>query len=1170
MATQNSTRPNEIEEWRLVDYLITSVTNTATGVSFEECHSNRPRDKYFIGNLSPREENQISLSRTDYLQKISPSAFGAEFRLKPGTESATIEVKLSWDLYYRVFPTYEQQRDLTQPNEEINDESADIENGTDDADETNSDQTILDNAHERRRGRRQREDLFIRFKKIKCLAFGTISFELQPDGEWRMNNTNLEQSLHTEIGRALDIISEDDDRLRLRVAGQLFTIQVEDLESPTRYYGAFEGFTIGADNQWHWQVVSRVYSANSQSNDFVLSIQFVNDSPDSESKTVEPYIFNTNAEFKFRDDIIIPFELDLAPQNFRYKRTMVGKGFNCGLAFKDGVYYTDHTPRHIQYRYITNDDPEAKFSDLSKDPIPVLKLILSKMREYLNEWDHFDREWSNEFGSEEWNLNYRADYLRDREQFEAEIQRFEQGLGLIMADPEILLAFTLSNESFRRAGLAVDGTPKKVKWRLFQIVFMVSQIPGIAALNPKYEDQFAGEREFVDIIYFPTGGGKTEAYLAVLVFHCFYDRLRSKTAGVTCWIRFPLRLLTLQQTQRLADIIGTTEIIRLEQSDVRLNGPRVEPFSIGYYVGTEATPNKIYIPPSGGNANLNPDLITARDPQARQKWKRIVLCPACKTPTVSVEFIESTVSVLHKCSNTSCRFPGGVIPIYIIDTEIYRHLPSVIVGTIDKLAIVGMQRNVAMFFGKVDGYCETHGFYNDVCVQDECKDKKLLKKSPPLGISGPTLFLQDELHLLNEGFGTFDSHYESFVRYLLKHNDSRHILKMIASSATIEKYQRQVEHLYGKQQSQARIFPGIGPTLEGSFYATTLKHPQRIFVGILPHNKTLFNSVLEIIEYYHGVINNLLNYPTAINPYGGSYVPNSQEWNDILNWYSTSLGYFLAKKELEQIHADIETDINPTFFNAGIRQVDVYELTSDTTTGEVAKTLEILEMKRLMTDAQKTVLATNMISHGVDIDRLNFMFFYGMPRKNAEYIQASSRVGRSHVGIIFDCLHPIRERDQSHYAYFEKYHEYLGQLVEPVAINRWSGVGLRRTLPGLFMGVILQIMANRETTIQRKSYRYLNTITRKINSREITKEEIKRLLKNAFEADIAADPRNADFITKIDTLVDQYFSKILSPSNMSETVGDALYPRPLTSLRAIDDPVEVTINNLGQEWLNKS
>ena len=102
-----------------------------------------------------------------------------------------------------------------------------------------------------------------------------------------------------------------------------------------------------------------------------------------------------------------------------------------------------------------------------------------------------------------------------------------------------------------------------------------------------------------------------------------------------------------------------------------------------------------------------------------------------------------------------------------------------------------------------------------------------------------------------------------------------------------------------------------------------------------------------------------------------------------------------------------------------------------------------------------------MISHGVDVDRLNAMVFYGMPQQNAEYIQASSRVGRSHAGVVFTCLHPARERDQSHYSYFVKFHEYLGQLIEPVAINRWSKFSVQRTLPGLFMAVLLQVIANR-------------------------------------------------------------------------------------------------------------
>ncbi len=175
-------------------------------------------------------------------------------------------------------------------------------------------------------------------------------------------------------------------------------------------------------------------------------------------------------------------------------------------------------------------------------------------------------------------------------------------------------------------------------------------------------------------------------------------------------------------------------------------------------------------------------------------------------------------------------------------------------------------------------------------------------------------------------------------------------------------------------------------------------------------------------------------------------------------------------------------DVNPNLERDGdsLRPLDIHQLTGGTSTAEVTRSLESLEQQATPNSVADAVLATSMVSHGVDVDRFNGMIFYGMLRQNAEYIQASSRVGRSHVGIVFNCLHPARERDQSHYTYFKKYHEFLGQLVEPVAINRWAKFSINRTLPGLFMGILLQLLANRSGIKNPNSYYMLDFVKQKI------------------------------------------------------------------------------------------
>ena len=366
-------------------------------------------------------------------------------------------------------------------------------------------------------------------------------------------------------------------------------------------------------------------------------------------------------------------------------------------------------------------------------------------------------------------------------------------------------------------------------------------------------------------------------------------------------------------------------------------------------------------------------------------------------------------------------------------------------------------------------------------------------------------------------------------------------------------YERQVEHLYGKSRSLARVFPGTGPTLRSSFYAQTENYPQRIFVGILPHNKTIFNSVLEIIEFYHRILQVQARNRSEVNPYAGSSIPGEQDWNNIMDLYYSSLTYFLSSRDLGSIKNDIESHINNTkFSNEGLNPVQIKELTGGTSTDEVTRILEQLESFHSPDDAHESVLATNMVSHGVDVDRFNCMIFYGIPRQNAEYIQASSRVGRAHIGIIFCCFHPIRERDQSHYSYFNKYHEFLGQMVEPVAINRWSAYGIDKTLPGLFMATVLQILSNREDNINRNSYYMLDKISQMYQSRGIDKTEIKNILKNAFRAGIPDDERNTKVERKIERAIDIYFDNISNPGTEAIFLSDALIPRPMRSLRDID------------------
>ncbi len=938
-------------------------------------------------------------------------------------------------------------------------------------------------------------------------------------------------------------------------------VPAEALESEIAYAEFLAGLSVPVAPAWSWALGASLRPADDEE-EHILALDATNVSRvDTRSWHSEGFFFDVKLTFSFADAEVLPFELDAAPRSFRYDRYLWGRGFNCGVvrSLPGGghpVFETTNVPVYAQSRYSTNTEPPAPFKELGADPVPTLKRILRAMKEYESRWTESRMRFTSDDAA--WDERHGAEYDRDHGLFSAETERFERGCRLIEENRDARLAFELTNQAFALGG-------EKTAWRLFQIVFIVSQVPGICALANG--DQTATpDRSIVDIVYFPTGGGKTEAYLGVVAFHCFFDRLRGKTAGVTTWTRFPLRLLTLQQTQRVADIMGVAELIRRAHPDPRLSGRDVDGFAVGYFVGLEGTPNEL-TPPRAGEPP-DPNWSIANDSDARQRWKKIVRCPACRTTTVRVDFDSDAVRLIHRCLNPGCKFPGGVLPVHVVDNEIYRFLPAVVVGTIDKLAGLGNQRKLSLVLGHVTGRCAKHGYYAAKCCQKDCTDARHLRRGPPPGLSGPTLFVQDELHLLKEGLGTFDGHYETFLQTLLESHGQNAPVKILASSATIEAFDRQVLHLYGRQ---ARVFPGLGPTLGESFYARTLDKPQRLFVGVLPHNKTIFNAVLELFQYYHEEIETLLRLPAAApSPFDGKTRPATADWGRLLDPYVTSLGYFSATRELSSLRTDLDAAVSVDLQHAGFHPLRLAELSGSTSTDSVTKILELLELAHPGDVAPpNAILATSMISHGVDIDRLNCIIFYGMPKQNAEYIQSSSRVGRSHVGIVFTCLKPARERDRSHFAYFTKYHEFLGQLIEPVAINRWSKFSMQRTIPGLFMGVLLQHIARLSGQENPNRFYMVDFVKKMISEGSVRADDFLPMLEQSYLTQRSTGPRAAAVEAEIGVYVRRFLDQILGAGGQVTFVSDALVPSPMRSLRDVDEQIDIELDTNGNMWASK-
>ena len=431
---------------------------------------------------------------------------------------------------------------------------------------------------------------------------------------------------------------------------------------------------------------------------------------------------------------------------------------------------------------------------------------------------------------------------------------------------------------------------------------------------------------------------------------------------------------------------------------------------------------------------------------------------------------------MHHC--TSCKRD---LPVYVVDTEIYRYLPSVVVGTLDKLAMIGLSDRFGALLGDVDCECTLHGFGRGM----KCHERRapghprgtIVPLSSPLYDPSPTLEILDELHMVDEELGAFAGHYEGMLAVAQQEltrrqrSDGRAVrMKIVCTTATIEGEDRQCEHLFGLPSV---VVPLPGPTLRGSFY-WQLRHdqPLRRFVGVLPHRATSEQTMARILQSLHRSMRRLQRTGKTALP-ALTHISDA-EFSELVDLYRVSLTYVTSLVDFGKLRRTMESQVNEHIRSLGLEELKVRELSGDTAFDDVRATLEDLQRREGETDA---VIGTSMMSHGVDIDRLNVMLFSGMPKAMAEYIQASSRVGRTILGVVFMIFNPVRERDRSHFRYHAKFHEYLERMVEPVAINRWSRYAARKTMPGLLMAQFLQV-GNRDYWESGGAPRHLHDLTR--------------------------------------------------------------------------------------------
>ena len=617
-------------------------------------------------------------------------------------------------------------------------------------------------------------------------------------------------------------------------------------------------------------------------------------------------------------------------------------------------------------------------------------------------------------------------------------QRIIDGIELLQTDADTRKAFAWMNRAMLEQQLHYDLTanhrriwkanagvlsleepyivpdasnPPKGKglWRPFQLAFILMNLRSIAQ-----RDCLA--RAVVDLIWFPTGGGKTEAYLGLTAFTIFRRRLLDiHDSGTTVLMRYTLRLLTTQQFQRAASLICACELIRRE-NETCLGTTRI---SIGLWVGRTVTPNKNAEAASALNALLK---------NGKPNPFVVLTCPWCGAGMGAVQldnsyrgkgYRKNGNQVVFRCEDPKCEFRDSRgLPLLVVDEAIYEQRPTLLIGTVDKFAMLPWNPDAHRLFG-IDNLAP---------------------------VSPPDLIIQDELHLISGALGSMVGMYEGTIDALCchKHDGKRLPAKIVASTATICHAPEQVHSLYARK---VFLFPPQGLRTGDSFFADEDKEREgRLYIGVF--GSALSSHVTAQIRVMAALLQAVKCEPASVA-------------KEALNPYWTLMAYFNSLRELGHaatlIRADIREYLNAVWDRLSIRKPvkdssdpDLrrfinrdLELTSRIQSSDITDVLQQLFNPYPGTDDRRPVdvcLATNMIQVGLDVPRLGLMTVVGQPKTTSEYIQATSRVGRSAEGpgLVVTVFNPGKPRDRSHFEHFRSYHQSIYRWVEPTSVTPFA------------------------------------------------------------------------------------------------------------------------------------
>lgn len=876
-----------------------------------------------------------------------------------------------------------------------------------------------------------------------------------------------------------------------------------------------------------------------------------------------------------------PLRLDRVEPSYRFRDHLEypAIGLNCGVdAQTEGANLhlrTTCAPRFAQPRIVArNLDIPYQFAIL-KDPSFDAERLLALSREYVRWIDNQEARLRDTvtIGLEPADAAIEVARLRkDIAAQRAEARYIERGVKLLIASKKAAdalaaggggdrhaleqraapwRAWTMTNEAFALR----DSHDAKRGWRLFQMAFVLAHVPVFASRMDEWREAHDPllDEDGVSLLYFPTGGGKSEAFYGTLLFAMFLDRLRGKDRGITAMIRYPLRLLTLQQAQRLLKLVVRAEMVR------KRHAVGTWPFEMGFWVGSQNTPNhyrefKADIPLVADHDHPDDSKLdgeTGDDQErdrgrryvdAREAYDKIPDCPVCGEPT-GLRRDEGDGPYGRRaailCFNDRCDWNRAhgrrhPLPFLLTDDAVYARAPSIILGTVDKLAMLGQNTST---ISKVLGMFGLARRVDDRGNLDNPRSEADLKRDPatehcsnvfPAYANGkrvfhdpfPSLVIQDEAHLLEESLGTFSGLFDTLLETTLEDiadmaGDGLGIArrwtgdgwgaprmpKIIAATATISAPERQLETLY--QRIPLR-FPYPGPDLYHSFFAEPAAPPawnqdrvalaaslpfahapeatapwSRLYVSLMTNDATHTVTTVGVLAAFHGIVTALWDgmrddarRTQAIATIRAAISPGrSGNWHraaidratdqgreaDIMalvDLHRIALAYVTNKKGGDQIIDALSAAVEHEHRRIGRAHAsfDSRLISGGIDMKDIQAVMEAADKSFAGADypdvAQtvRNIVATSAISHGVDVDRFNSMFFAGLPSDIAEYIQASSRVGRTHVGFVMLLPTPQNRRDRYVVETHDIFHRFLERMIAPPAVERWAENAIKRTM----------------------------------------------------------------------------------------------------------------------------